>query len=35
VSFAFDMASHTDSTYFLVLVRDDQVMSRTQLKPYN
>ena len=35
VAFAFDMASYKDSTYFLVLVRDDRVISRTELKPYN
>lgn len=35
VAFAFDMGSYTDSTYYLVLVRDDRVISKTELKPYN
>lgn len=34
ISFAFDMAEYTDSLYNLVLVRDNNIVSRTALRPY-
>ncbi len=35
VSFAFDMAQYTDSTYLLILVKNQEIVSRTVLNPYN
>lgn len=35
IEFAFDMAHYTDSTYLLILVKNQEIVSRTVLKPYN
>lgn len=34
IAFAFDMAQYTDSTYMLILVKNQEIVSRTILKPY-